>query len=214
MTRVLRGRLASVSDGEHTSEFREWVRERTLVVAHEQLVAKGWDRVRVGEIAAEVGVSRPTLYAEFGNKEGIAEALVLAETDRFLLGIQQRLERNLADPQKAIRLATRYTFAEADKSALLRAILTASDEGNDTMLPLLTTRSEPIFYSATQFLIAWFAEHYPGINKAQLVDGVDALVRLVVSNLMFPGPRPRQTPNRVANVALALFGSQLSRTDV
>ena len=39
------------------------------------------------------------------------------------------------------------------------------------MLPLLTTRSEPIFHSATQFLVAWFAENYPGINKEQLTDG-------------------------------------------
>jgi len=198
-----------VSEGEQASEFRQWVRDRTLAVAHEHLVEQGWDRVRVGQIAEEVGVSRPTLYAEFGNKEGIAEALVLAETNRFLVGIQQRLDRNVTEPEKAIRAAIRYTFAEADKSALLRAILTSSDEGNDTMLPLLTTRSEPIFHSATQFLVAWFAENYPGINKEQLTDGVDALVRLVVSNLMFPGPRPKQTPNRVANVALALFGDQL-----
>ena len=67
---------------------------RTLVVAHEQLVE--WLGPSTGRAIAEiVGVSRPTIYAEFGNKEGIAEALVLAETNRFLIGVQERLDPEL-----------------------------------------------------------------------------------------------------------------------
>lgn len=193
----------------NTSEFREWVREETLSVAHELLLEQGWDKVRVGEIAERVGVSRPTIYAEFGNKEGIAEALVVAETLRFLVGIEAALNRNLNDPDKAIRAATRFTFKEAESSPLLKAILTSNDDGSHTMLPLLTTRSQPMFQSATEFLVAWFKEHYPEGDLDGIVDGVDALVRLVVSNLMFPGTHPKQTPNRVANIAVQLVGDAL-----
>lgn len=199
-----------VADEQSSSEFREWVRQRTLVVAHEQLVERGWDRVRVGQIAEIVGVSRPTIYAEFGNKEGIAEALVLAETNRFLIGVQERLDRNFDDPEKALRAATRYTFAEAAKSPLLRAILTSSDEGNDTMLPLFTTRSEPIFLSATQSLVEWYLRHYPNVDKARVTDAIDTLVRLTVSNLMFPGSRPSRAPSKIADVAIVLLGEALA----
>lgn len=199
-----------MADDQGTSEFRGWVRERTLEVAREQLVEHGWDRVRVGRIADEVGVSRPTIYAEFGNKEGIAEALVLAETARFLVGVQDRLDRNLDDPEKALRSATRYTFAEAAKSPLLKAILTASNDGNDTMLPLFTTRSEPMFLAATQSLVAWFTERYPTVDRARVTDAIDALVRLTVSNLMFPGERPSRAPGRVADAAIVLLGDPLT----
>lgn len=192
------------------SEFREWVRSRTLEVAHEQLLEQGWDQVRVGHIAAQVGVSRPTLYDEFGNKEGIAEALVLAETERFLVGIRVLLDRNSTDAQKALRTATRYTFREAERSPLLRAILTsdgAADGSSATVLPLLTTRPESFLRRATESLVDWFNWHYPGLDQARLVDATDAIVRLTVSNVMFPGTNPRRTPAKVANISVQLIAS-------
>ena len=57
------------------AEFRRQVRERVLEAAYAHTVERGWDRVRVGEIAVESGVSRPTLYREFGIT---AEAVVAA----------------------------------------------------------------------------------------------------------------------------------------
>lgn len=199
----------AVSGESNTSEFREWVREQTLVVATELLLEQGWDKVRVGQVAERVGVSRPTIYAEFGNKEGIAEWLVLAETQRFLVGIQVRLDQHADDPEKAVRSAVRFTFREADNSPLLRAALTSVGDENDSILPLLTTRPQPLLFAATQTLVEWFTEHFPGIARQPMVDAIDAIVRLVVSNLMFPGDRPSKTPTKVGSIAVQLIGNAL-----
>ncbi len=199
----------TMSGESNTSEFRQWVREQTLAVATELLLEQGWDRVRVGQIAERVGVSRPTIYAEFGNKEGIAESLVFAETQRFLVGIEGRLDQHADDPEKAVRSAIRYTFREADNSPLLRAALTSAGNVNDSILPFLTTRPQPLLFSATETLVNWFVEHFPDVVRAPMVDAIDAVVRLVVSNLMFPGEHPRKTPTKVGNVAVALIEDAL-----
>ena len=71
--------------------FRRQVHDQALETAQAMLVERGWEQVRFGDVASAIGVSRPTLYAAFGNKEGLAEALVLRETDRFLVGITEVL---------------------------------------------------------------------------------------------------------------------------
>ena len=54
--------------------FRRQLREQALGAAHGLTVDKGWSQVRMGEVAALTGVSRPTLYKEFGDKQGLGEA--------------------------------------------------------------------------------------------------------------------------------------------
>ena len=42
------------------------------------------------DVAAAAGVSRQTLYNEFGSKEGLARALVRREADGYLAGVDGR----------------------------------------------------------------------------------------------------------------------------
>lgn len=178
--------------------FRHQVHEQALEIAQAMLVDRGWDRVRFGEVAVAVGVSRPTLYAAFGNKEGLAEALVHRETDRFLAGISTVLDAHVDDPAQAVTDAVAFTLAEAGRSPVLHAILTRSD----SLLPLLTTRASPILPTATAVLSAWFAEHVPRLAPDVVAEGVDALVRLVVSHLVLPADDPSRTPTSLARLAI------------
>lgn len=190
--------------------FRRQVHEHALDAAQEMLVEKGWDKLRFGEVATRIGISRPTLYAAFGSKEGLAEALVLRETERFLTGIAGVLNQHEDDPQAAVAEAVRFTLAEAERSPVLHAILTSSRSGSDSLLPLLTTRSRPVLEAATSVLVAWYLDHFPGLPAAEVQEGVDALVRLVVSHLVLPADDAEQTPERLARLAsryLAMAGS-------
>lgn len=182
--------------------FRRQVHEQALVAAHAMVLERGWDRLRFGDVAGAIGVSRPTLYAAFGNKEGLGEALVLRETDRFLDGIGQVLSAHPDDAQQAVREAVAFTLAEADRSPLLRAILTSTRGGSEGLLPLLTTRSGPVLEAASAMLVAWFGQHLPQVDEAEVREGVDALVRLVVSHLVLPADDPASTPDRLARLAL------------
>lgn len=192
--------------------FRNQVHEQALDVAQQLLVTQGWDKVRFGEVAAAVGVSRPTLYAAFGSKDGLAEALVLRETERFLTGIAEVLAEHTDDAAQAVAAATAFTFAEAGRSPVLHAVLTSARSGADSLLPLLTTRSRPVLQAATQVLVDWFVEHFPGPARAEVQDGVDALVRLVVSHLVLPADDPARTPELLARLALRYLALSASST--
>ena len=185
--------------------YRRQVHEQALEAAQEMLVQRGWEQVRFGEVAVAIGVSRPTLYAAFGNKEGLAEALVLKETDRFLAGISGVLDAHAADPVAAITAAVGFTLEEADRSPVLHAILTQSS----SLLPFLTTRSSPVLQAATAVLVTWFAEHVPGLDSETTWEGADALVRLVVSHLVLPAQDPSRTADQLARLAVRYL--ELSR---
>ncbi|MCS0634374.1 TetR/AcrR family transcriptional regulator [Streptomyces sp. LP05-1] len=63
-------------------------REALLDAALTALAVRPWPAVRMVEIAAAAGVSRQTLYNEFGSKEGLARALVVREADAWLHGVE------------------------------------------------------------------------------------------------------------------------------
>ena len=125
--------------------FRRQVREHALQVAHSLTVDRGWSQVRMSEVAAQTGVSRPTLYKEFGDKAGLGEAVVLREASRFLEGIQGALEAHVGDAKRGIAAAVDYTLDEAGRSPLLKAVLISNrdlnggSQASTGMLPLLTT---------------------------------------------------------------------------
>ena len=69
-------------------------RESLLDAAYMALLRRPWSAVRMVDVAAAAGVSRQTLYNEFGSKDGLARALVRREADGYLAGV----ERVLAAP--------------------------------------------------------------------------------------------------------------------
>lgn len=126
--------------------FRRHIREQVLRATRELTIEKGWEQVRVSEVAELVGVSRPTLYKEFGDKQGLGDALVVAEGQRFLEGIHAILAEHTGDVQGGITAAVRFTLREAEASPLLKSVLTSSHSGDDRagapttgVLPLLPT---------------------------------------------------------------------------
>jgi AcrR family transcriptional regulator len=59
---------------------------RILEAARNHFYAHGLERASVDAIAAEAGVSKMTIYSNFGSKEGLFEAVVREGTDRVMGG--------------------------------------------------------------------------------------------------------------------------------
>jgi len=98
-------------------------RESLLDAAYAALARRPWPAVRMVDVAAMAGVSRQTLYNEFGSKEGLGRALVRREADGYLAGV----ERTLAAHTKArerLAAAAEWTASAARGNALVRAMLT------------------------------------------------------------------------------------------
>lgn len=196
--------------------YRAHLRKRALKAAYSETVDKGWDKVRVGQIAALIGAPRAMLYKEFGDKQGLGEALVLHEADRFLAGIKEVLQSFSTDAAGGIQASVQFTLTESERSPLLRAVLVSYrdpvlDPGDTRkgMLPLITTSGRLLDVSS-QTLAAWLHHQFPQLNRSDVQDATDALVRLTVSHLALPGADAVATGQQISEVALRYLGLQRS----
>ncbi|WP_157865098.1 TetR/AcrR family transcriptional regulator, partial [Streptomyces prasinopilosus] len=85
-------------------------RESLLDAAYAALAHRPWSAVRMVDVAATAGVSRQTLYNEFGGKEGLARALVRREADGYLAGVDHALTVH-DDPRERLAAAAEWTTA-------------------------------------------------------------------------------------------------------
>lgn len=174
-----------------------------LDVAAEEVAAHGWDGLQMQTVAARVGVSRQTLYNAFGNKHGLARALVLRLSEEFLDGIEHALvgENGVGDRW---RHAVSYTLDAASADPLLKAVLTG-DGSDGELLPLLTSEGEPVVVAARQRLAGAVAASRPGIDPGIAADVAETATRLVISHLVLPLHPAEHVSNLVATVVEALL---------
>ncbi|MFD5629255.1 TetR/AcrR family transcriptional regulator [Streptomyces sp. NPDC127072] len=114
-------------------------RESLLDAAYTALARRAWSAVRMVDVAAVAGVSRQTLYNEFGSKEGLARALVRRETDAYLAGVERALGAH-ADARQRLVATAEWTASAARGNVLVRAMLTGCWSER---LPALTLSAVP-----------------------------------------------------------------------
>lgn len=98
-------------------------RESLLDAAYTALVRRPWSAVRMVDVAAAAGVSRQTLYNEFGSKDGLARALVRREADGYLAGVDRALAGH-SDTRDRLSATAEWTASAARDNVLVRAMLT------------------------------------------------------------------------------------------
>lgn len=188
------------------SRFRENVRsllrEQVLNAAYDLVAVEGWSKLRLAAVARAAGVSRQTLYNEFGSKEAVGRALVEREAERFLLGIQQELDEHRDDLEAAATAGVGYTLRQAVDNSLIKAVLTAARGGEDDLLAYLTTRPEPVFNTATAMLDAYAADAWPEVDAESRSLAVETIVRLTVSHIVQPGASPEESARRIATITV------------
>jgi AcrR family transcriptional regulator len=185
---------AMATESRFRDRMKSVLRDRVLDVATELVADGGWAQVRMGDVSARVGISRQTLYNEFGSKPALAEALVARETERFLAGVERELAAH-DDLAEAIAAAVEFTLRAAAGNPLLRAILTATRGGAEELLPLLTTRSAPILSASTELLLGYARDRWPDLgppdDELELI--AESMVRLTVSHIVLPTGPPERT---------------------
>jgi AcrR family transcriptional regulator len=177
------------------------MRDAMLEATYATVLEQGWGSLRMGSVAARVGVSRQTLHAQFGTKDALGQALVLREADRFLELITAALEEHPDDVVEAVRHAASRTLEMLAANPLLQAILAGPVRpGDETLLPLLTSRGQPLVHRASEVVTAWLLAHGPQSDPAVVADLVDSVVRLVVSHSLMPVDPPDVVGDRLARI--------------
>jgi AcrR family transcriptional regulator len=184
---------------------RARLREALIGAARELAVTRGWDGVRMLDVARAAGVSRQTVYNEFGGRAGLAEAMAVNEVDHFVRRIREELERHGADARSATYAATVLTLEEAARNPLVRAILTGGRGSSDTLLPYLTTRADVVLDAAAVMMTGWSDAHLPQIPAAAVARASETWARLVISHIMRPRHTPAETADAIAEVVVRLL---------
>jgi AcrR family transcriptional regulator len=166
---------------------RELLRETLLDAARDELERRGWAQITMSDIAAAAGVSRQTLYKEFGSRDEFAQAFVMREVGRFLQAVEGAVNEHLDDPAMALSAAFDVFLTAAAEDPLVRTLLTGDE--TYSLLPLLTSRGEPVVAGATERLSAIILAGWPEVDPADARLLAECLVRLAISYAALPaGP--------------------------
>jgi AcrR family transcriptional regulator len=164
---------------------RELLRSTLFDAARHELARRPWNEVTMADVAAAAGVSRQTLYKEFGSREEFARALVLREGDRFVAAVEGAMDAHLDDPTAALLDAFGLFLTVAAEDPLIRGALAGEDE----MLPFVTTQGEPLIERATERLHAAIISRWPQVSPHDVALLSECLVRLAISYATLPaGP--------------------------
>jgi AcrR family transcriptional regulator len=136
----------------------------------------------MADVAAAAGVSRQTLYKEFGSREEFGQAFVLREANGFIGAVEGALDAHLEDPKAALTAAFGLFLAAAAQDPLIRAAIRGSGE----MLPFLTTHGQTLVEGAAERLRGAIAERWPRAAAHDAALLAECLVRLAISYAILP----------------------------
>ncbi len=184
---------------------RRLLRDSLIAAARDLTIAHGWDGVRMADVADGVGVSRQTVYNEFGTKAALAEALASREIDRFVTGVRADLFANGSDVRAAGRAAVRHVLLAAADDPFIKVVLGSAPGRTDDLLPFLTTRAELLLAAAVAVLQEWASAHLPFIAPARVGAVGETIARLTVSHVLLPSATPEETALLLADIMVVLF---------
>src|SRR3954452_12549384 len=179
-------------------------RDALLDAAYDAAVSGDWARTRMVDVATAAGVSRQTLYNEFGSKDALAQAMAMREVEQFIAGPEAALEAaDPDDPIEAVAAAALYTLQQAADNPLLKAALV---DDSSRLLAFLTTRGEAAIAAARSSFERYYADHWPDLPRATIALAAETITRLTISYLVLPADVPAETiADRLADLARVLL---------
>ena len=153
--------------------------------------------VPMAEVARRAGVSRQTLYNEFGDRAGLVTAYVLREAARFLGDVERAIAARPDDPRGAVAAAFEVFLTAASRHPIVHAIATQQGEG---LLALVTTGESPVVELATTRLTAILRHGWSGLAQPDAQAVAECVVRLGISYATLPTGPPRRTAESLARV--------------
>jgi AcrR family transcriptional regulator len=161
---------------------RELLRDTLFDAARSELEHRGWSEVTMADVAAAAGVSRQTLYKEFGSREEFAQAFVLREAVGFVSAVEGALDAHLDDPKAALTAAFGLFLTAAGEDPLIRAAIAGGGE----MLPFVTTHGQTLVERAAERLRDAMLARWPQAAAHDATLLAECLVRLAISYATLP----------------------------
>ena len=163
---------------------RALLRDTVLDAMREELLAQDWSAVTLSDVARSAGVSRQTIYNEFGSRQGLAQAYAMRLADRLVGAVSGAIETNAGDVYAAFLQGFRAFFSESAADPLVISLL--SGDAKPDLLQLITTDSGPIITHCSTRLTESFISSWVGTTDEDAGVLARAIVRLAMSYVSMP----------------------------
>ena len=163
---------------------RVLLRDSILDGMRELLLTRDWSSITLSDVAKAAGISRQTIYNEFGSRQGLAQGYALRLADRLVDQIDDAIEGNVGDVYAAFWQGFRDFFAESAADPLVISLLTGDTKPD--LLQLITTDSGPIITRCSERLTSTFMHSWVKCSDEDAGVLARAIVRLAMSYISMP----------------------------
>lgn len=163
---------------------RALLRDSILDGMRDLLLTRDWSAITLSDVARAAGISRQTIYNEFGSRQGLAQGYALRLADRLVDVIDEEINRHEGDIYAAFLQGFRAFFTESAADPLVISLL--NGEAKPDLLQLITTDSAPIINHCSQRLTASFAKSWVKASDDDAGVLARAIVRLAMSYVSMP----------------------------
>ncbi len=160
------------------------LRDLVLDAMRELLLSKDWSSITLADVAKSAGISRQTIYNEFGSRHGLAQGYALRLADRLVDAVGDAIDNNVGQMHEAFLQGFRSFFTESAADPLVISLLTGAAKPD--LLQIITTDSAPIITRCSAKLTESFLRSW--VNTSERDAGVlaRAIVRLAMSYVSMP----------------------------
>jgi AcrR family transcriptional regulator len=170
--------------GAYPEAARALLRDTVIDAVHHLVRDRGWANTTMADVARVAGVSRQTVYNEFGSRGELAQAYVLWETERFVDEVSEAVRNHPHDIEAALTAAVEVFLRAAANDPLFKSAFLR--DGDDSLLALLTTQGAPVLALATGQLSLLFAQLWPAVSAEDAELLTEQVVRLGISHAALP----------------------------
>jgi AcrR family transcriptional regulator len=163
---------------------RGLLRDLVLDAMRDLLLAKDWSSITLADVAHAAGISRQTIYNEFGSRQGLAQGYALRLADRLVDAVDDAIYSNVGDIYAAFLSGFRSFFAESAADPLVISLLTGAAKPD--LLQIITTDSAPIIARASARLTDSFKHSWVQAGDEDSGVLARAIVRLAMSYVSMP----------------------------
>lgn len=175
---------------------RVLLRDSILDGMRELLLTRDWSAITLAHVAKAAGISRQTIYNEFGSRQGLAQAYALRLADRLVDQIDDAIEGHAGDVYAAFLQGFRDFFTESAADPLVVSLLTG--EAKPDLLQLITTDSGPLLTRCSERLTSTFIDSWVHASAEDAGVLARAIVRLAMSYVSMPPEADHLTTDTVA----------------
>jgi len=142
----------------------------------------------MSDVAAAAGVSRQTVYNEFGSRQALVEAYITREIEALVADIEEEVRGGSQDPHAALHTAFGLFLKLASDEPVVQ-IIVAEAEGGE-LIRLLTGVGRSV---ATGRIATLIVEVWPQVTLSDAELLAESLVRLAISHALMPTSDPQDT---------------------